>query len=189
MDLYLSSDGNDDNDGKTPETALKTFDQACFKMIEYGNQNVNWKIYVSGTIKNGTKDSAEYGQCKITSDVTKNNAHSILLTGLSEPGADGTPSDMIDRGLTPVNGAPETGSALRIETEVPVTVTNLEITRGFYSKGAGLFVSENSTVTLGDGVFIIGNTTGSGNGRGGGVHNEGTLFMYGSAVVGNPAIT
>ena len=196
MTLYISADGNDANDGRSLETALKTLNQASLKMIEYGNTNVNWTIYVSGTVTGIPSETsgtnAQYGESKIY-DVTGNNAKSIHLTGLTPLSMEGLtstdtagyPTDIIDRGLQSAVNTPQNGTALRIETEVPVTITNLGITGGLASKGAGLFIAQNATVKLGDGVRITGNSTGSGGGYGGGVHNEGTLFMYGSAVIGN----
>ena len=47
-----------------------------------------------------------------------------------------------------------------------------------------MYISPSSTVVLGDGVLVIYNRTGS-NGRDGGIHNDGTLYMYGTAVVGD----
>lgn len=182
--VYVSSSGNDSKTGFSLTEALKTIDGVCETIMQYGNPTFAWTIKISGVLKGGQNNN-DYAQCLLPSTITTDYAKSIELTGATGLNTDNIPQDVIDRGKTYVSGHYETGSAVRVETSVPVTITNLMVTRGYYTKGAGLFIAEGSTVKLGNGVVIVGNETGS-NGRGGGVHNEGTLFMYGSAVIGNP---
>ena len=106
------------------------------------------------------------------------------------------PLDSITRGLSSYDTtqASETGTALVIETSVPILIENLKITGGNanyqngspinnYDKGGGLQVNSGAVVSLGNGTVIIENRAK----YGGGVYNEGTLCLFGSAVVGNPS--
>ena len=187
--LYVSETGDDTDLGFTSTTPLSTFTKAFEKMLTYGSPSgdiLDWTIKITGTIKGGSNNS--YAQCLIPESIN-GKVKSLLLEGATGLDSQSLPQDRIDRGLQAINGAPSSGSAVKIETTVPVTITNLEITRGFHTYGAGINIAQGATVMLGNGVRIIGNTTGSGNGRGGGVHNEGTLFMYGTAVIGNNKAT
>lgn len=177
--LYVSASGNDNNSFFTTDKQLETFTKA-FEIIEtYGNPDLDWTIKVSGTIKGGTNGS--YAQCLIPESIN-DKAKSLLLNGASSLDPQGLPQDRIDKGWQSSSGL--AGFAVKIDTTVPVTITNLEITKG----RGGLYIAQGATVMLGDGVRIIGNNQGA-NGCGGGVRNEGTLFVYGSAVIGNQNAT
>ena len=177
--LYVSSTGDDDDLGFTSTTQLETFTKA-FEIIEtYGNSDLDWTINVSGTIKGGTNGA--YAQCLIPESIN-DKAKSLLLDGANGVDGLGLPQDRIDKGWQSSSGL--AGFAVKIDTTVPVTITNLEITKG----RGGLYIAQGATVMLGDGVRIIGNNQGA-NGCGGGVRNEGTLFVYGSAVIGNQNAT
>lgn len=211
--LYVSGTGNDeaytvDNkeiepDG-TEENPFESIDKACEKIVETGSPFTNWTIFImgdvtgphEGTNKAGSRRYAnDYGRSVIPADVTSSHAKSILLTGYNELVLDDNqpnPQDKINRGLGTSSSA--TGSALVIETEVPVTITNLKITGGntdnttggsdtYSQKGGGIAIAEGATVTLGDGAVIYKNR----GYYGGGIYNAGTLYVYGSAVIGNTA--
>ena len=79
------------------------------------------------------------------------------------------PLDSITRGLSPYDTtqASETGTALVIETSVPILIENLKITGGNANYQNGSLINNHD--------------------NGGGVYNEGTLCLFGSAVVGNPS--
>ena len=177
--LYVSASGNDNNSFFTTDKQLETFTKA-FEIIEtYGNSDLDWTINVSGTIKDGTNGS--YAQCLIPESIN-DKAKSLHIDGATGVDGQGLPQDRIDKGWQSSSGL--AGFAVKIDTTVPVTITNLEITKG----RGGLYIAQGATVMLGDGVRIIGNNQGA-NGCGGGVRNEGTLFVYGSAVIGNQNAT
>ena len=211
--LYVSGTGNDtayivdeketEPDG-TEEKPFESIDKACEKIIETGTPSTNWTIYImgdvtgphEGTNKAGSRTySKDYGRSTISADVTSEHAKSILLTGYNNElvplGEQPNPQDKINRGLT---SSSATGSALLIETAVPVTITNLKITGGdtdntsggsdtYSQKGGGIAIAEGATVTLSDGAVIYKNR----GYYGGGIYNAGTLYVYGSAVIGNTA--
>lgn len=101
------------------------------------------------------------------------SANSITLTGSN---------NAIDK----LNGN-ENGTTLAISTSVPVIIKNLTITGGKNESGngGGISIARDSTVTLADGVVVAGNSAK----LGGGVYNEGTLFMYDSAAIGDTTAT
>lgn len=175
--LYVSPTGNNSNTGfgSVDTKALKTFDAAISKIQEYGSPDDDWTIRICGNLITN--------KAEVPADLTSEYAKTLEITGNTPmTGDDLVPSDKINQNR-------QTGTALSIKTSVPVTITNLGITGGRTTVGAGMFISQNSIVKLGDGVYIIDNNTGSGNGRGGGIHNEGTLFVYGTAAIGNPFAT
>lgn len=180
IDIYVSATGDDINgDGITMDTAFKTINRACEEIIAVGHAEENYKILVSG---NCNLDST----ATIPVELTSEHAKSILIDGATGTDADGVPQDVLNRGKATSANAVSNGTVLIINTAVPLTITNLKITGGYGGgqTAGGVNVSKNSTVSLGDGVLITGNRNPT-NGRGGGIHNEGTLFMYGSAVVGD----
>lgn len=173
--LYLSAESGDDTkSGFNTSNPIKTITKACELIETYGSPELNWKIKIDGDLK--------LNKATLPETITTDHAKSIELTGKNGLSSENVPNDKINQNK-------QSGTALSIKTEVPVTITNLGITGGRTTVGAGMFISQNSIVKLGDGVYIIDNNTGSGNGRGGGIHNEGTLFVYGTAAIGNPFAT
>ena len=83
------------------------------------------------------------------------------------------------------------GSVLTVNsTEAPIFINNLIIVGGKSANGGGIYINNDATVALGNGVYVRGNTAiyddeDDNTGRGGGVYNAGTLFMYGSARIGS----
>ena len=79
------------------------------------------------------------------------------------------------------------GTTLTIGTSVHVIIENLLITGGFknYDSAGGMKIASGATVKLGNGALITGNVAKSG----AGIYNEGTLFMYGTARVGDATTT
>ena len=177
--LYVSDSGDDNSFGFSSTTSLSTFTKAFERIETYGNPELDWTIKVSGTIKGGTNGS--YAQSLIPESIN-DKAKSLHIDGATGVDGQGLPQDRIDKGWQSSSGL--AGFAVKIDTTVPVTITNLEITKG----RGGLYIAQGATVMLGDGVRIIGNNQGA-NGCGGGVRNEGTLFVYGSAVIGNQNAT
>lgn len=202
--LYVSGTGDDTSgDGWSIGTAFESIDKACEKIIELGNPDVNWTIYIDGDVtgphegtrKAGSRNySSDYGRSIIPVEITQEHAKSILLKGKNDPGetagVPNAPTDMINRGLSSSSNS-DTGSALVIATAVPVKVENLLIKNGcnkpansssdpYSEKGGGLFIASEATVTLGDDVIISNNNAKT---AGGGIYNEGTLFINGSAEI------
>ena len=154
--------GSDENSGYDENHQLKTISKAFEIIRNLGTPEMAWTIQISGILP-----SAEITEDDISADYAK----SLTLNGKLGPDASNIPQDRFD--------GKKAATSLTISTPVPVTITNLKLTNG----KIGLNVAQEATVALGDGVLICGNMQSS-NSRGGGVHNEGTLFMYGTAVVG-----
>lgn len=186
--IYVSSSGSDTEGDGTEEKPFKTIGGACNKIIEAGKSDSVWGIKIKGIVSGDpTSNSDKYGQSIIPEEITSDKAKSILLTGATGLDENNIPQDAVNRGQSNYQNPVTNGNVLIINTVVPVTITNLMITGGVHSYGAGINIAEGATVGLGDGVLIIGNRAKT-NGRGGGVHNEGTLFMYGSAVIGDKSM-
>ncbi|MCR5045287.1 MAG: hypothetical protein K6A42_01760 [Treponema sp.] len=197
VEIYVSASGqNYDatayNQG-SEDQPFKTLYDAEQKIMTLNDASANYKILVDGEITgNPPADPptgyANYGRAELTPNLTAAHAKSILICGNNEL-VDGVPQDSINRGIYAYQNPVTNGSALYIGTSVPVTIQNLKITGGGKASGAGLLIESGATVKLADGVLIIQNNGGSTNSRGGGVKNQGTLFVYGSAVIGNKNAT
>lgn len=180
IDIYVSATGNDDEgDGLTLDTAFKTINRACDEIISLAQADEHYKILVSG---NFTPTEPTI----IPEELTTEHAKSILIDGATGVDGDGIPQDVLDRGKADSVNAVTDGDVLRVNTSVPLTITNLKITGGYGggTKAGGMNISKVSTVSLGNGVLITKNRNPS-SGRGGGIHNEGTLYIYGTAVIGD----
>ena len=188
IDIYVSATGDDtDGDGLSLDTAFKTINRACDEIIAVGQADENYKILVNGTITGLNGGVGEtYGPSTIPEELTPDMAKSILITGAT-PQTDWTdedvPEDVIDRGLAATTNNTTNGNAVVVNTEVPVTFENIKITRGCAGNGSAMQIAEGAIVKLGNGLLITKNYGGS-SGYGT-VLNKGTLFMYGSAVIGN----
>ncbi|MBP5601739.1 MAG: hypothetical protein J6X78_03330 [Treponema sp.] len=190
-ELYVTATGNDTTGDGSQANPLKTIDGACAAIEETGEEGFDWTIYVTGEITGiplGTSGNAAiYGPSVIPETITSENAKSILITGTTDLDEDGIPADSINRGGSRTSGGPDgNGTVLTIKTAVPVTITNLKITGGdeWGQNAGGMTIAQGATVSLGDGALVTRNKNTS-NGRGGGIHNEGTLYVYGSAVIGD----
>ncbi len=141
------------------------------QLIKARNKSdATYTIYICGTVK---------GAQTLSSDLT-GNAAAITLSGFSNDSSDKL---LIEQGAT--------GSVLKVDTTVPITITNLTITGGKGTEvsstlcGGGIYIAAG-TVKLTDGAIIAGNTAANG----GGVYLAGSdsnLFMYGSALIGAQA--
>lgn len=141
------------------------------QLIKARNKSdATYTIYICGTVK---------GAQTLSSDLT-GNAAAITLSGFANDSSDKL---LIEQGST--------GSVLKVDTTVPVTITNLTITGGNATgnddagNGGGIYIAKG-TVKLTDGTIIAGNTATNG----GGVYlagSDSTLFMYGSALIGAQA--
>lgn len=119
---------------------------------------------------------------EIPDTFTTSKATALTLKGLSSSSV-GT----IKRYTTVPSSTASDGSALTINSAVPVTIQDITITGGYANKGGGLYVGAGS-VFLGDGVVITGNSTPTNNASYGGagayVASVAKLFMYGTARIG-----
>lgn len=70
---------------------------------------------------------------------------------------------------------------LTINTPVPVELQWLDITAGSATNGGGIYVDTGSTLILGTGAKVYGNTAST---SGGGIYNAGTLIVKSSAIIG-----
>ncbi len=102
-------------------------------------------------------------------------SNKINVGSITIDGVDGdNPNGVLD--------ARSRGRVLTINTTSPITISNLTITGGYAGEnGGGIMMAEGTDVTLADGAMIAGNET---SGSGGGVYNEGTLLMTGTAQIG-----
>ena len=210
--VYVSGTGDDTTGDGSFSNPFETIEEACNLIINEGTPDAEWSIYIMGDVtgkhssdikagyrRTGAQVSSDYGRSIIPAELTLEHAKSILLTGYHELDADGIPQDLINRGIVGNStSTSDTGNVLAIATEVPVTIKNVMLTRGdnsstnpnsnndpYYTSGGGLNVAAGATVILDDGVLIIKNKAT----RGGAIYNAGTLYMVGSATIGNKNAT
>ncbi len=135
------------------------------------DSSMDYEVIVDGSITGPQKFSY--------TDNTSLRANSVSIKGY-KPNASYT--------VTATLNGNSTGSALTIDAktaEFPVTIQDLTITGGSATNGGGINITQG-TVKLTDGAKITGNTATS-NGGGVYVSSNGTLFMYGKALVGDNA--
>lgn len=174
--IYVSASGDDDTGDGSDANPVKSVNGVSTIIESFGTPDTEWVIYIDGTLSVDTSQT-------IPATVTADYAKSILITGKNGPDGSGEPQDALDRGITATTNGSTNGNALIINTEVPVTITNLKLMRGAAADGSALKITQGSTVKLGEGVRIIKNHYSSN--AYGVVRNEGTLFMYGDAVIGD----
>ncbi len=169
---YNGTQGNDDTNEGTKVSPYATILKACQQM---NDADTDYIIKITGTtaaVQQIIPDTLS------TSGTYK--AKSVSIIGVDNA----TYPPVINRGL--INSASEgsdSGSALEINSTVPVTITNVKITGGWTTyRGGGISLNTTGTLSLGDGVLITGNRSDT---VGGGVYTEnGTVFIYGSAKIG-----
>ena len=183
--------GDEANSGFTPDSPLKSIDKACEIIAANPHPDVDWTIYVTGSIATAGADLSganQYKQSTIPDTITQADAKSILITGAREPDANGLPVDEINRKMnrSATTDTSIYGTGLVISTSVPVTIKNLKITHAKNISetncGGAIRVETAATVTLGDGVWLHDNYAENG----GGVYNAGNLYIVGSAIIGDP---
>ena len=154
--------GNNSNSG-TKSSPYASITRACQDITNAGKDYI---ICVQGTVSGA--------QTLPASGSTTFAARKILLTGYT--------GDAIEDSIN----ANEAGSALTVNTTVPIEIKNLTITGGknLSGDGGGINVSQG-TVILGDGAKITGNI--AGNGGGVYVAAGAKLCMYGKALIGDTA--
>lgn len=181
--IYIKSDGDAYSasvDGTRTSAPLNSVEAAISKIVSYAQSDIDWNIEVLDTITGAQSIS--------NIDFDADVAASLTIEGNSS-------QKTINGNISVVGG----GSTLYIETTVPVTIQNLIITGGKGTvansteyHGGGIYLKQG-TLKLGDGVKITGNTAGTlnDNGYGGGISVEpgASLYVYGTACVGDPEIS
>ncbi|MBQ1628816.1 MAG: hypothetical protein II098_06625 [Treponema sp.] len=177
---FVASSGTDDDD--TPgdsDNPYRTIKYAVGKL----SGNYDETIKVKGILK---------GASEIPDTFSTTNCKSLTIEGASNLDSDGNPQDV----LTIADDA-ASGSVLKINTEVPVTLKNIKITGGkgtpdsdneVNTFGGGIYF-EKGSLTLADGVLITGN---SATVSGGGIYmplRDAKLFMCGTSYVGDKRTT
>lgn len=163
----LGSEPSDTNGSGSPYEPFESLSKAIDLIASTGDSTKNYQIFISGPLK---------GKQTLTSSLD-NKAASITIQGLNGLDENKIPKDSL-------NGN-QAGTTLTVETSVPISIKNLKITGGKGANGGGLYLENQSVVKLLDGTLITENEATSG----GGVYNEGTLFMSGSAMIGKSTST
>lgn len=158
--------GNDTTGNGTKTAPYASFTRACTDMTD---DTVEYIILVDGTIT---------GANTITG-----TAKSVSISGAN--GID----NYKEEGYVPADclAGNSVNRALTIEIEKEVFISNLKIQSGNDTSGVGgggIFIPSGATVTINEGVLITGNTTST---NGGGIYNNGTLYIKGGVITGNTA--
>ena len=163
----LGSEPSDTNGSGSPYEPFESLSKAIDLIASTGDSTKNYQFFISGTLE---------GKQTLTSSLD-NKAASITIQGLNGLDENKIPKDSL-------NGN-QADTTLTVETSVPISIKNLKITGGKGANGGGLYLENQSVVKLLDGTLITENEATSG----GGVYNEGTLFMSGSAMIGKSTST
>ena len=132
------------SNGGGPYEPLATIEGAL-SLIEAQNIAANsYTIHISGTYT-----AAAAGDFVRLENSLNGKAASITLLGQTGLDNAGRPRDIIN--------ANTKGSALSINTSVPVTIKNLEIKNGSSTQGGGIYAGTGSKVTLSDGALLSSN--------------------------------
>lgn len=143
-----------------------TFDAAVSKLLDLSK---DYTIYINGTVT-GAQAVPSGIQAR---SLTISGANGLYTSG---PNA-GQPKDTLD--------ADGIGSALCVQTTVPVSIKDLRITGAVDDGVSGLVIQDDGVnVTLLDGTLIMGNESD----KGGGVRiSAGSLAIKGAVISGNAA--
>lgn len=171
--IYVVGNGHDSYFKDSPATgAIGTKSKPYASIFDaqavMSNSNMDYELVVDGSVT---------GPQKLSYTDKNFNAKSVTIKGYK-------PTDSY--AVTATLNGNSTGSALTIDAktaEFPVTIQDLTITGGSATNGGGINITQG-TVKLTDGAKITGNTASS-NGGGVYVSSNGTLFMYGKALVGD----
>ena len=165
--FYVSATGNNDNEGKR-NSPLASFEGAVAKM---NDPDADYTIYVDGTL-------TQYQN--LYSALSPSVAQSVTIMGAN--------------GIDPETNAPKDSiklsgsgaSVLLVETDVPLTLSNIVLTGGnSNNNGGGILINHyQAKVTLADGAIITGNTAAE---NGGGIYmvDGASLYMTGGEISNN----
>ena len=163
----LGSEPSDTNGSGSPYEPFESLSKAIDLIASTGDSTKNYQFFISGTLE---------GKQTLTSSLD-NKAASITIQGLNGLDENKIPKDSL-------NGN-QADTTLTVETSVPISIKNLKITGGKGANGGGLYLENQSVVKILDGTLITENEADFG----GGVYNQGTLFMSGSAMIGKSTST
>lgn len=178
VDASRSSDPTKPNYSSQSGTFINpcvSFETALSKLVD---KNKDYTIFINGTVT-----GAQAVPSTLKSDGSgETNARSLTISGAnglytSGPNA-GQPKDTLD--------ADGIGSALCVQTTVPVSIKDLRITGADDDGVSGLLIQDDGVdVTLLDGTLITGNESD----KGGGVRiSAGSLAIKGAVISGNSAM-
>ena len=175
QNIYVAENGDDqaDTDIQTlrgsKEHPFASLSRALSRIKSYASKgitNLEWTVHVSGNVPSITI----IDNISSVSRLTITGESGAVLTGDSD--GDGTGD----------------GTVLSVNTDVPVTLTNLTITKGNGIGAGGLYVGSFANVRLGEGLVITGNKTSDTSVySGGGVYNDGLLTVSGATISNNEA--
>jgi len=167
--IYVSANGNDDNDGLSEAAALKTLWVAFLSAIIHETN----KITVIGTL---TKENSNFsaGDTNVFK-LTSFGSQEMLITG--KPGATGA-----ERAVLSGKGSGAVAVYTNGESDDPtkIRLENIEITGGEGEMGVGLFIGDYASVTLGPGAVLQGNS-----GPGVGIYANATCVIAGGEIRNN----
>ena len=157
-----------------------TIAQAVQTIKNQGVTNFDFTIRVKGTIKENIELPYEL------------NGKLASLTIEGDGGQEVTNNDITSYQPNGTLDGNNSGTVLKVLTTVPVTLRNINITKGDTdggnggNQGGGIFLGGEGQLTLADSAFVFSNRAGSG---GGGifVDNDATLIMRGGEISNNTA--
>ena len=183
IDFYVSATNASDLNGDgSQEHPFASIQRAVSEINSENNNSKDWVIGIDGMLRDvQTLEKVFNGETFLEIP-----ARSITLTGLT-----GSSTDGIDAGWDGVSEpAGNIGSALTIETAVPVTLRKLTIKGGDAQNGGGLYLKEMYDNTACSVTMINSNITGNAAVKdGGGVYIEkGRLTMKSGEISGNKTV-
>lgn len=159
--IYVDTTASSSTETGTSINPCKTFSAALAKLTD---STRDYTILVRGSIT---------GNLEISGTPA---AKSITIRGANGLDASGEPQDSLDGN--------QAGTVLKISTQVPVILQNIEIKNGkTTSRGNGIY--NEGKLTLLSGTFIRNNKSA---GTGGGIYNKGELYMNGGIISDNNAV-
>lgn len=166
---YNGTAGLDTNPG-TKISPYATIEKACQQMTD---KDTDYIIKIIGTTATE--------QQKIPAELKKDGSGTYNANSIKLLGADS--SAVINRGLSTATSGSDDGTALLIESPVPVFLSNLKITGGFSStSGGGLQLNSGTELHIESDTVIESNKAASG----AGIHiNQGTLYITGGEIKKN----
>lgn len=168
--IYVDTSATSTTQSGTFQNPCKTFNTVLTKLKDASK---DYTILIKGTI-----DGQTHGVLSITDELSSTagdtkayHAHSLTICGATGVSESGIPQDVIN--------AKSFDIALSITTQVPVTIKNLKIMRG-YSEDSGGGIYSTGDLTLDSGTLITQNTAKY---YGGGVANDGGKLTIKSGAI------
>lgn len=147
--IYVSATGNDENNGLTEATALKSLDAAALIAIVKGA-----KVIVIGTLTTANAMLYEKGRDSLFTFVGTNDSPMLIISG--KPGATGA-----ERAVLSGRGAESKIICIvAIATDANIRFENIEISGLNNKDSGGILVDKGGRVTLGQGAVVRGNDVG-----------------------------